>query len=66
VLSLSVAAFFYAFVWPAIQWSLVGVTACNSLDSSGSYETDAVSCTERKCTSKLEKSEGQVRQCDDN
>ena len=41
----AVAAFFYAFVWPNIQASLILTTACNSTDSSGNYAGEGVKCS---------------------
>lgn len=47
----AVAAFFYAFVWPSIQASLILTTACNSADSSGRYDGgEGVSCENNVCT----------------
>ena len=40
----AVAAFFYAFVWPSIQASLILTTACNSTDASGNYTGEGVEC----------------------
>lgn len=47
----AVAAFFYAFVWPSIQASLILTTACNSADSSGGYDGgEDVKCEGNVCT----------------
>ncbi len=54
----AVAAFFYAFVWPSIQASLILTTACNSTDAKGAYEGEGVKCTSGKCTYKSSDKEG--------
>ncbi len=56
----AVAAFFYAFVWPNIKASLLLTTACNSVDASGSYEGDGVTCQGFKCTDE----DGHSKTCD--
>lgn len=61
----AVAAFFYAFVWPSIQASLALTTACNSVDSSGSYAAEGVTCTDYKCTFTNGKKKAE-RTCDNN
>jgi len=64
----AVAAFFYAFVWPAIKWSLLATTACNSLDSSGAYSSNGVECSNWQCSPTGDSSSlsGGVRNCDNN
>ncbi len=71
----AVAAFFYAFVWPAIQTNLQGTTACNTgagntMGNSG--DPDYVSCTaanaqgKYSCTFKVKKGNSYVtrsKQC---
>ncbi len=55
----AVAAFFYAFVWPAIQTNLQLTTACNAAGS-GSYEDqeNGISCAGGVCTV-----DGKQKQC---
>lgn len=46
----AVAAFFYAFVWPSIQASLILTTACNSVGGNGDYTGENVTCSDYVCT----------------
>ena len=47
----AVAAFFYAFVWPAIQTNLQLTTACNAAGSGKYEDTDnGISCGNGVCT----------------
>lgn len=63
----AVAAFFYAFVWPSIQASLILTTSCNSTDAKGNYTGEGVKCTSGTCTYKNGDKEGAkeyTRVCD--
>ena len=47
----AVAAFFYAFVWPAIQTNLKLTTACNAAGSGDYTDTDnGITCKDGECT----------------
>lgn len=56
----AVAAFFYAFVWPSIKASMILTTACNSVNASGDYQGEGVTCTGYTCTDE----DGHSRTCD--
>ena len=56
----AVATFFYAFVWPSIKASLLLTTACNSVNASGNYQGEGVSCSGFRCSD----NEGHSKDCD--
>ncbi len=60
----AVAAFFYAFVWPSIQASLILTTACNSTDASGNYEGEGVKCSKNSGAIECTYNEKYHRTCD--
>lgn len=60
----AVAAFFYAFVWPSIQASLILTTACNSTDAKGNYVGEKVKCESNNCKYTISENKEYTRNCD--